>query len=126
MDVKDCIPKDKFDMAAIERAGHVGFPKLNTVLSDLLVWIQDANWPVAPCTASLLSNAGVEILPHIKAILNSGDGVWKYWTIDLVVRNLSSDVLTGLRSDLARLADYPTRNDQVEGIDAVALVILNR
>ncbi len=83
-------------MAAIERADHVGFPKLNTVLSDLLVWIQDANWPVAPCTASLLSNAGVEILSYIKVILNSGDGVWKYWTIDLVGRNLSSDVLTGL------------------------------
>ena len=126
MNVKDCIPKDKFDTAAIERAEQIGFPKLNPVLSDLLVWLQDGNWPVAPRTASLLSNAGVEILPHIKDILNSKDGIWKYWTINLVVRNLSSDVLSGLRSDLARLADHPTFDDQVEEVDVVARVLLNR
>jgi hypothetical protein len=126
MDLNDCIPKDKFDIDALELAGHVGFPKLNSVLPDLLTWVQDANWPIAPQTASLLSQAGSEISPHIKAILNSDDAVWKYWTIDLVVRHLSPDILVDLRDDLAKLANHPSQVDQMEGVDVVAKNILNR
>jgi len=125
MDIKGCIPKDKFDTAAIKRASQIGFPILNPILSDLLGWVQDANWPVAPHTASLLSTAGVEILPHIRAILNSEDGVWKYWTIELVVTNLSSGVQIELRDELARLAGHPTKDDQLEAVDVAARGILN-
>ena len=124
MDINNCIPKDKFDTAAIERANQIGFPTLNSILSDLLEWVQDANWPVAAETAVLLSNAGLEILPHIKAILRSDDGTWKYWTIDLVVRNLDADVLLELCNDLVRLTENPTQDDQKEDVAAVARSIL--
>ena len=124
MDINNCIPKDKFDTAAIERASQIGFPALNPILSDLLEWVQDANWPVAAETAVLLSNAGLEIRPHIKAILRSGDGIWKYWTIDLVVRSLDSDVLLELRNDLVRLTENPTQDDQTEDVAALAQSIL--
>lgn len=124
MDIKNCIPKDKFDTSAVELASQIGFPELDPVLPDLLEWVQDANWPVAIPTAVLLSNAGLEILPHIKAILRSEDGVWKYWTIDLVVRNLSSDALLELRSELVKLTESPTQDDQSEGVPAIALSIL--
>lgn len=124
MDINKCIPKDKFDTAAIELARQVGLPALNSILSSLLEWVQDANWPVAAETAALLSNAGLEILPHIKAILRSEDGIWKYWTIDLVVRNSSSHVLLELRDDLVRLAECPTENDQMEDVVAVAQSVL--
>jgi hypothetical protein len=124
MDIKNCIPKDKFDTTAVEQASQTGFPALNPILSDLLEWVQDANWPVAASTAALLTNAGVEILPYIKAILRSDDGTWKYWTIDLVVRNLHPDVLVELRDDLVRLAEHPTQNDQMEEVAIIALSIL--
>lgn len=125
MYIKSCIPKDKFDIAAIEMANQIGFPGLNPVLPDLLAWIQDANWPVAPHVASLLSNASNEILPHIKTILASQDGSWKYWTIELVLKNIDSDILAELRDDLVRLADHPTQNDQAEEADIAARAILN-
>ena len=124
MDINNCIPKDKFDTAAIKLARQIGFPALNPILSDILEWVQDANWPIAAETAALLSNAGLEILPHVKAILRSDDGIWKYWTIDLVVRNSSSDVLLELRNDLVRLTESPTQDDQREDVAAVALSIL--
>lgn len=124
MEINNCIPKDKFDTAAIELAREIGFPALNPILADLLKWIQDANWPVAAGTAALLSNAGLEIVPHIKAILRSDDGTWKHWTIDLVVRNSSSDVLLELRNDLVRLTESPTHDDQSEDAAAAALRIL--
>lgn len=124
MDINNCIPTDKFDTSAIELASQIGFPELDPILPDLLEWVQDANWPVAVPTAALLSNAGIEILPHIKAILRSDDGVWKYWTIDLVVRNLSSDTLLELRNDLMKLTESPTQDDQSEDVPAMALSIL--
>ena len=124
MHIRNCIPKDKFDTEAIELARQIGFPALNPILSDLLEWVQDANWPVAAETAALLSNAGLEIVPHIKAILHSDDGTWKYWTLDLVVRNSSLDVLWELRNDLMRLTESPTQDDKTEDVSAVALCIL--
>ncbi len=124
MDLQNCIPKDKFDTAAIERANQIGFPALNSILSDLLEWVQDANWPVAAETAVLLSNAGLEILPHIKAILRSDDEIWKYCAIDLVVRNLDAVVLLELSNDLVRLAKSPTQDEQTEDVAAVAQSIL--
>lgn len=125
MDLQKCIPENKYDTIAIEQASLIGFPALNPILSDLLVWVQDANWPVAAGTASLLSKAGPEIVPHIKAVLVSEDSIWKYWAIELVVRNLRPDVFSSLRNDIARLADRPSRGDQSEKVDLVAQGILS-
>jgi Domain of unknown function (DUF5071) len=126
MDIKDCIPKDKFDTAAIERARGIGFPALNPIIGDLLEWVQDANWPVAPDAASLLSKADIEILPCIRAVLMSDDAVWKLWTLELVAKGLRSDVLAGLQGDLERIAAEPTPKDQAQGVDAAARSLLIR
>lgn len=124
MDIKKCIPENKYDTGAIERANLIGFPALNSIAPDLLVWVQDSNWPVAAQTASLLSTAGPEIAPHIKAILSSDDSIWKYWTIELVIANLTPGVRAELRSDLVRLVNHPSHQDKLEKVDAIARVTL--
>lgn len=124
MNIRNCIPVDKFDIAAIEQAEEIGFPALNAILGDLLEWIQDANWPVAPKVSSLLAKSDAEILPHILAILNSDDGVWKYWTLELVVSKLRVDVLTELEEVLVKLAHSPTEDDRVEEVDIAAREVL--
>lgn len=124
MNITDCIPKDKYDIEAIELASQVGFPALEPALSGLLEWIKDANWPVAARTAALLSSAGPEIAPYIKAILESDDEVWKYWTIELVVRNLKPNVLLELHSELLRLAKSLSQDEQVMDLAATARSVL--
>jgi len=124
MDLTNCIPKDKHDTAAIERAGSIGFPMINPILSDLLEWVQDSNWQVADGTASLLSRAGPEILPHIRKVLNSEDEIWKFWTIELVVRNLKPEYLTALQDELVRLANDPTYEEKLEEVDVAARALL--
>ncbi len=111
MDLKDCIPKDKYDLAANDRAVEAGLPQINPILPDLLEWIKDENWPVALPTASLLSSAGPEIVPFIKSIMNADDGMWKYWTIDLVVRPASIKTRMAVQADLDRLALNPSQDD---------------
>lgn len=124
MDLNGCIPKDKFDTAAIERARQIGFPALNPVVPDLLAWIQDANWPVAPRVGSLLSDAGPEILPFIRAVLNGDDAVWKRWTIELVLKDACAEVIVGLCEEIERLASHPTQAEHLEEVDVVARSIL--
>ncbi len=124
MSLEDCIPKDKFDVAAIVRANQICLLALSPFQAELLKWVQDPNWPVAPSTAALLSRFDVELLPHVKSILRSEDALWKHTLIDLVVRNLSTHVVHELNADLARLAVQPTPDEKIEEVDVVARDIL--
>ncbi|MDF1671643.1 MAG: DUF5071 domain-containing protein [Roseovarius sp.] len=124
MGIDECIPSNKHDLDALESAKAIGFPALNPRLPDLLEWLQDANWPVAKPTASVLSEAGSEITPHIKVILGGDDAIWKYWTIELLVRNLNPDVFNDLRSDLLHLASHPAASDKLEHVDTLAKQVL--
>jgi len=125
MNVQSCIPKDKHDVSAVDRARATGFPSFNEAIPELLVWIQDLNWPVAEPVASVLQNAGPEIAPHIRKILAGRDAVWKYWTIVLVVARSTPEVVRELLGELERLADDPNSDDKLESVDAVAQKVLD-
>jgi hypothetical protein len=124
MDVQKCIPRNKHDLCAIERARALGFPELNEILPSLLVWLQDANWPIARPMASLLATAGQEIVPHIKGVFTGEDAVWKYWIIELLVPELTPTAISKLRTELERLADKPSQSDKSEGVNLVAQSVL--
>jgi len=120
MNLKNCIPKDKHDLGSIGRANRIGFPALNPIIPELLEWVADANWPVARGVGGLLSNAGLEIVPHVKTILKSEDWIWKLWTVELVLNDIRFDVLAELHEDIERLANYPTSEEQLEKVDIAA------
>lgn len=124
MNLTRCIPKNKYDFKAIERARLVGFPALNPVIPELLAWLRDMNWPVAKPVSELLSVSGAEIVPHIRAILLSDDAIWKFWILTELCPNLSPATLEELGPDVARLARNPTPADTIEGADDAAKVIL--
>ncbi|TYC58551.1 DUF5071 domain-containing protein [Rhodobacterales bacterium] len=120
MTLDDCVPKNKFDLAAVSKAREVGFPGINSVLPDLLDWVQDANWPVAADVADLLSNSGKEIVPHIGSIFSTDDREWKFWTIELIVKRLAPAVRKALWADLRQLVREPTPEDKSCDVDLVA------
>lgn len=124
MNPRICIPRNKHDLLAIEHAKGAGFPALNEVLPELLAWLEDANWPVALPTASVLAGAGSEIVPPIRDILKGNDSIWKFWVIDLLVRHLKPDVQSELRADLLHLANEPTADEKLEEVDCIAREVL--
>jgi len=124
MNLANCVPKNKSDFAALDQANRVGFPALNPVLPELLVWLQDMNWPVAERVAALLSGAGEEILPHIRSVLSSNDSAWKYWVLTELVPNLDVHVFSELTSDLVKLAESPAGEDREESVDEAARRLL--
>ncbi|QDC10399.1 DUF5071 domain-containing protein [Oceanicola sp. D3] len=127
MDLSACIPRDKHDTDAVQRAAaaiRAEPRKIAPVLPELLEWLQDANWPVAKPLAACLRNAGPELLPPLRRILNGKDGPWKYWVIELLAAQLPPDLLAGVRPDLARLARAPTTNDRIEEVHLAARAVL--
>jgi Domain of unknown function (DUF5071) len=123
-DYHDCVPKNKHDIAAVQRARAVGFPELNSVIPSLLEWMQDGNWPVAMEIAELLQDAGSALDAPLLVILKSDDAIWKYWAIILLVSRLPRPTSSELIGELRRIALTPTRAEKVEGVDEEAASVL--
>ncbi|MEM9241470.1 MAG: DUF5071 domain-containing protein [Pseudomonadota bacterium] len=124
MSIKSCIPKDKHDLPATNRAKEMGFPALNEAIPELLEWVQDANWPVAEPLASVLQYAGAEIVPHVRNVLAGQDAEWKWAMIVLVIAQSSPEVISDLHDELLRLAQDPSERDTLAGVDAAATEVL--
>ncbi len=126
MDLDTCIPADKFDEAAVNRAAALGFPAINPILPDLLEWLQDINWPVAHRVAELLAKADVQIAPHINAVFRSDDGIWKYWILSNLAEHLKGDVWALIEPEVVRLSSSPTPDDTAEEADIAAIELLQK
>ena len=124
MNLAECIPKDKSDRDAVKRAIEIGYPGINPILPDLLVWLQDINWPIAQDLVPLLKNAGTGIAPHINAILNSTDSGWKYFVVSWLCKSVNNDVWSLIEPDVVRLAEAPSERDAEEEVHLVAAEVL--
>lgn len=120
MNLKSCIPTDKFDTEAVLRAVALGYPAINPILPELLVWVQDLNWPVARDLAPLLANAGPEIVPALQDVLRGGDLGWAYFLIVGVVLGADNEVWKLIEGDIQRLAGNPTQDQKLEELDVIA------
>lgn len=124
MDLSNCVPADKHDHAAVERAVAIGYPDINPVLPDLLAWLQDANWPVAEGVVQFLADAGPEITPHIIAVFSGSDFQWQYVLLAYLVCDLHPDVWIQIRPTVQRMADQPTKREIEECVAEAATDVL--
>ncbi len=119
------IPCDKHDLRRAEAAVAAGYPAVEPVLPALMEWLQDLNWPVARVLAPFLASIGAPLLPHVRAVLASGDDVWKYGIVGRLVGE--SDVLPRqLRAELVRLVEAPTASEIAEDLPEIAREVLER
>lgn len=75
------IPKDKFDVEAVERLKTLPANELVPLLPELMTWMQDMNWPVAKPVVELLLTYPNEITPLIDDVLMGEDDMWIYWCL---------------------------------------------
>ncbi|MER1956503.1 MAG: DUF5071 domain-containing protein [Solibacillus sp.] len=73
------IPKDKFDVEAVERLKTLPANELVPLLPELMTWMQDMNWPVAKPVVELLVTYPNEMTPLIDDVLAGDDDMWVYW-----------------------------------------------
>ena len=83
--IKTPAPKDKHDMDfdKITDFYWYNYQELKPIIPELLVWLQDYNWPVAKPIARHLQKILPDILPELIPILKGSDGIWKYWILQI-------------------------------------------
>lgn len=122
MNIRDLIPKDKFDESGIEGLKKLSFEQIRPIIPDLLEWLQDMNWPVARPVADILEPFSNRITPELVAILKSTDVMWKYWILGNLIKHANDPLIL---NELERIVKYPT-NDEIENeIHIEAASILN-
>jgi hypothetical protein len=119
----ELIPKDKADTETADRLKNYSYSEVKDIIPDLLVWLQDMNWPVARPVAEYLKTFTDNISSEIIKILQGDDEVWKYWIIaNFGPLTKNQEVLT----EIKRIAVNPTKTEVMEEIDEMAREILER
>ncbi|MFS2037118.1 DUF5071 domain-containing protein [Polaromonas sp. CT11-55] len=117
------LPLDKYDAGKVERLREIGYPGIEPLLPALLEWLRDGNWPIARNLSPFLAGIGLPLVPHIRTVLSTSDGLWKYWVLATVVA-VSTQLRDALRPELERIAHSPTHDEWSEEVDLYAQELL--
>lgn len=117
------LPKDKYDIEAVEKLELLDDEQLEPVIPQLLEWIQDMNWVIAPLVCDLLAQHCRIVEPHLYALLKpeNTDGIWKYNIIKYLLEmwgGYPDD--ERITSEIARIAEHPTDSEKQELADEAA------
>ncbi|WP_458413260.1 DUF5071 domain-containing protein [Schinkia sp. CFF1] len=121
----EILPKDKFDIESVEKIRGLSREDIIPLLPNLLEWIQDMNWVIAPKVAELLLDFPNGIISLIRSVFETEDNVWKYWCLEVLVKYLPESKMA-LRNDLIRLAKTPSEEEKLEEVDVMAKEILEQ
>ena len=122
--LNELLPKDKFDIEAVEKIKRLSRKNIISLLPKLLEWIQDMNWVIAPTISELLLSFPNEIIPYLRKVFETEDYIWKFWCLEVLVKNLPYESKKMLKNDLIRLAEKPSEGEKLEEIDVKAREIL--
>lgn len=102
----------------------IGYPRVKSIIPELLEWIQDMNWPGAQEIVDLLITVDDEVVPYVKKVLRSGDGIWIIWLLTEVVSNWDKDLKKQIKDDLYKLSVTLDYNLIIEGVDIQSMKLL--
>lgn len=125
MDIKDLIPQHKFDFERTEKLKQLDKNIIRPIISDLLIWLQDGNWPIFAEVRDILLPFNKELVPHIRYIFKTNDADWKYFLLSGLVRVLPKETLAEMRQDLSHIAYNPSETDKASGVHETAKEILS-
>jgi hypothetical protein len=127
VEIKDYIPNNIHDVLAVERLKRLSFETVRNDVPKLLEWLQDTHWDVAEGIAEYLLPHVNEITQELIFILNTDDGMWKYFVICILIARSQEKLDPDLIKVLKRIAEHPSRIDAEDSVDEAAkMVIQNR
>ena len=98
------LPKDKHDLESAKALTVLGYPEVAPVLSELLEWMQDGNWPVSHVLSPFLASIGKPLAEQVRQVFHTQDHIWKYWVLRRIVAQ-SSELATALHFDLVKITE---------------------
>jgi len=124
---KNYIPRNTHDVEAVEQLKQLQFDSVRTDVPVLLEWLQDGHWEVAEGIAAYLIPHVNEIVKELLFVLNTEDGMWKYFVICGLIARSQEKLDSILIMALKRIAEHPSEIDAEDMVDDVAKdVIANK
>jgi len=124
---RDYIPKNTSDIVAIEKLKQLPFESVIDDIPILLEWLQDGHWEVAEGIAEYLVPHVNKIAKELLFVLNTDDGMWKYFVICGLIARSQEKLDPILIKALKRIAKHPSKIDAEDTVDEVAKdVIANK
>lgn len=121
MNIKNLIPKDKFDIEGAEKLKQYSFEEIKPIIPELLEWLQDLNWPVSKSVAETLIPFSENIALEILQILKGEDEIWKYWILLIFGKIIKNKLVL---SEIERIAKNPTAGEFDSEIHEIAKEII--
>jgi len=119
------VPANKQDLAACQRLAAASDDEVRANIRELLVWLQDMNWPVAPLVTNRVSRVGLALAAPLREILRGCDEMWKYWIVSSLLPTVDQAVVESMGEDLDRIVTSPTSGELLEELPA-AVVLLRK
>lgn len=118
-DVAVLIPRDKFDTSTIDELMKLDEITVQLILPDLLEWMADMNWPVAPYIVKVLARFPYSLVPHIRGALaeKADDDILKYWILRELMPLFPVSVQRIYIPDIQRIVEHPTAGEKAEELD---------
>ena len=110
-------------MAQAEAIVALGYPAVADHLPDLLVWLQDRNWPGSTTIEGFLLAIGTPVIPHVRSILQGSDRVWQYWVLSGLVPEWPKEMVREIEPELESLL---WARGEGEGVEVEAMRLLTR
>ncbi len=71
-------PTNKSDLDACNNLYLASDEEVSEKINELLVWVQDINWPVATSICERLKSIGSPLVEPLRKILPDSNEIWKY------------------------------------------------
>lgn len=100
-DLEPFLPKDKSDEEAIEYLlDHPNPNDLIPHLPNLLVWLQDTNWPIFSGAIKVVLRCPKELVAPVRSILQGEDEDWIYYCLVNLIPEMPNEQQLELREDV--------------------------
>ena len=118
--IKILLPKDKFDDSNLEKIKLLNDSDLSQIVSELLTWTQDANWPVFPKIVEIIVARQDLFIGEISKVFRTDDLIWKYWILTNVCPKLSLENIDFLKKDFDNMVKVlPTNMEEEEILELI-------
>ena len=114
--IKTLLPKDKLDDSNLEKIKLLNDSDLSQIVSELLTWTQDANWPVFRKIVEIIVARQDRFISEISKVFQTDDRIWKYWILTNICPKLSLENIDFLKKDFDNMAKVLSTNTEEEEI----------
>ena len=118
--IKTLLPKNKFDDSNLEEIKLLNDSDLSQIVSELLTWTQDANWPIFHKIVEIIVARQDLFISEISKVFQTDDLIWKYWILTKVCPKLSLENIDFLKKDFDNMVKaLPTNTEEEEFLELI-------